>query len=115
MTNTKRKQNMKNEPHDLSTQKGRNEYMEAMSAPPKKVSALSNRAKFDIWWVNDGQEIATAKFEKQAEENIKPIIDKMPKIQYNNTAEDNNLETEQNNIFWDEIERLAFKDNLHLK
>ncbi len=36
---------MKNYPHDLSTQKGRNEYVEAMSAPPKKVSALSSRAK----------------------------------------------------------------------
>jgi hypothetical protein len=73
------------------------------------------KEEFEIWWFNGGQEIATQKFEKQAEENIKPIISKMPKILYDNTGIDNNNETKQNNIFWDEVERLAFDDSLHLK
>ncbi len=106
---------MRNKLHDLSTQKGRNEYVDAMSQPPRKISALSRRAEFEKWWFDGGQEIATAKFEKQAEENIKDVIAKMPKIQYDNSASDNDLEAKHNNVFWDEVERLAYNDNLHIK
>ncbi len=69
---------------------------------------------FEAWWFNGGQEIATAKFEKEANEKIKDVIAKMPKILFDNSASDNELETEHNNVFWNEIERLALSAKLHI-
>ncbi len=75
---------------------------------------MENREKFDAWWFNGGQDIATNIFHKEAEANIKRIIERMPKVLHDNSYSDNQLESQQNNIFWDEVERLAFEANLHL-
>ena len=71
---------------------------------------------FEKWWMNGGQEIATGIYSEQAETNILPKLAELPPyVPERNTAYDNNLEAEANNIFWDELERLARENDLHLK
>lgn len=69
--------------------------------------------RFDEWWVNGGQDIATREFEKQAEENIKDDLDKRVKEFYGENSIGD--ETAENNVFWYEVERLAKVNKLHLR
>ena len=63
---------------------------------------------FEDWWSNGGQIIAEKKFSKQAEENIKDKLNAMSAfVPEENSYESNRLEVEANNLFWDELERLA--------
>lgn len=66
------------------------------------------QTSFEDWWFNGGQSIAEIKFSKQAEENIKDKLNAMPTfVPEENSYESNQLEVEANNLFWDELERLA--------
>ena len=71
---------------------------------------------FEFWWINqNGQARAGSVYGEQAEVNIAPKLAELPPFTpEDNTVESNNLETLSNNIFWDEVERLARENNLHL-
>jgi len=77
---------------------------------------MNKQEIFDKWWVNqNGQNIATRIYGEQAEKNILPKLAELPTFTpEDNTYESNNLEAISNNIFWDEVQRLAKENNLHL-
>ena len=72
---------------------------------------------FDDWWCKEGgQDIATRVFSEQAEKNIAPELAKLRNFNpEDNTFESNQLEVISNNMFWDEVDRLARENNLHIK
>jgi hypothetical protein len=54
------------------------------------------------------QEKSAVKYGEQAEINIKGELDLLPKFSpEDNTYKSNQLEIQSNNLFWDEVERLA--------
>ena len=54
------------------------------------------------------QEKSAVKYSEQAEINIKGKIDLLAKFSpEDNTYKSNQLEIQSNNLFWDEVERLA--------
>lgn len=77
---------------------------------------MNKQEIFDNWWVNqNGQNIATRIYGDEAEQNILPKLQKLPTFTpEDNTYESNTLEAISNNIFWDEVQRLAKENNLHL-
>lgn len=80
------------------------------------MKSITEQEVFDKWFMQGGQEIATRLFGEQAEINIKPKLSELPKfVPEDNTYESNHLEGVSNGIFWDEVERLAYENKLHLK
>ena len=70
---------------------------------------------FDFWWFNGGSDKAEVRYYYQAKENVKKELSLIPKfIPENDTAIDNHLEVEYNNIISNEMERLAKENNMHL-
>jgi streptomycin 6-kinase len=78
------------------------------------MRTITEQEVFDNWFMQGGQEIATRIYGEQAEKNIAPRLAELPKFTpEDNTFESNNLEGISNNIFWNEVERLAQENKLH--
>jgi len=71
-----------------------------------------NDADFDTWWFGGGQDIATKVYGEQAEKNIANNIDERVSSLYEKTSIGD--EASENNVFWNEVERLAKANGLHL-
>lgn len=70
---------------------------------------------FEDWWINGGQDKASKIYSEQAEQNIAPQLALMPSfVAEDNTYKSNRLESESNRLFWDEVERLAKENKMHI-